>query len=387
MAFLLNSSKGSTDSIEYLSDSALYLWGGSNNSVVANSNVYTLISGQYPAAEQGFGTNIAMAANRIIIRSRSGNTAVYSLDTGTVIHRPDNKRVAGDYYNKTLAVMGDKMVLASGDGVSNVYLLNNSYSSTLSFNTTVVADTGFNTSGFSVAAADNRIVVGMPRDLSGGQVRVFNYNEEMLFDIISPGGGGLINYFGDVVSIGNGIIAVGTPYSDAAGTFNAGAVDLFDYNGNFIKKILPAIKTSNGNFGGAVSIGSGVIAVSYLGPSVFDIYDLTGSKITSINTPNIPISIKVKYGKIFVGIPDTPANKNGRVYVYNLRGALLQIIAPSMLNNARFGSAIDVGYGYLAVSANSNSVSGTTNSGSVLVYKINPAYTIEDAEYITYNGD
>ena len=73
--------------------------------------------------------------------------------------------------------------------------------------------------------------------------------------------------------------------------------------------------------------------------------------------------------------------------MYDIKGNLLQTIIPSTINNARFGAAIDVGYGYLAVGANTNTVSGTANSGSVLLYKIHPAHTIEDAAYVTYNGD
>lgn len=388
MSFLLNSARGSNTSIEHLSDGAIYIWNGANNSIVANSNVYTVFSAQNPSAEIGFGTEVALAANMLIVRSRSGNTAVYSLETNTIIHRPNVNRRISDVYNCSIATIGDKMIISSGEGVSNVYFLNNTYSSTLSFNAVVVSETSFNTAGFAVAAADNRIVIGMPRDLAGGQIRVFNYNEEMLFEVTSPGGGGLINYFGDVVSIGGGIIAVGTPYSDASGTFNAGAVDLFDYNGFFIKKILPPNIISNGNYGGALSIGCGVLATVYLGRYGFDIRDLSGALISDISLPFQPRSIKVKYGKIFVGIPELPIGvRSGRVYVYDLRGTLLQIIQPDTSTNARFGTSIDAGYGYLAVGANTNTVSGTTNAGSVLVYKINPEYTIDDAAYITYNGD
>ena len=44
MGFVLNSARGSNTSIEYLSDSALYVWGGSNNSIIADANSYTSIS-------------------------------------------------------------------------------------------------------------------------------------------------------------------------------------------------------------------------------------------------------------------------------------------------------------------------------------------------------
>jgi hypothetical protein len=388
MSFLLNSAKGSNTSIEHLSDGAIYIWNGANNSIVANSNVYTVFSAQTPSVETGFGTEVALAANRLIVRSKAGNTSVFSLETNSIIHRPNVNRRVSDYYNHSMATIGDKMIISSGEGVSNVYFLNNTYSSTLSFNAVVVSETSFNTAGFAVAAADNRIVIGMPRDLAGGQIRVFNYNGEKLFDVMSPGGGGLINYFGDVVSIGGGVIAVGVPYSDATGTFNAGAVDLFDYNGYFIKKILPPNITSNGNFGGALSVGSGILATIYLGRYGLDIRDLTGTLIADINLPYQPRSVKVKYGKIFVGIPELPiGTRSGRVYVYDLRGNLLQIIQPNTITNARFGASIDAGYGYLAVGANTNTVSGTSNAGSVLLYKLNPEYTIDDAAYITYNGD
>ena len=388
MSFVLNSARGSNTSIEHLSDSAIYIWNGANNSIVANSNVYTVFSAQNPSAEVGFGTEVALAANRLIVRSRSGNTAVYSLETNSLIHRPNVNRRVSDVYNRSVATIGDKMIISSGEGVSNVYFLNNTYSSTLSFNAVVVSETSFNTAGFAVAAADNRIVIGMPRDLAGGQIRVFNYNEERLFDIMSPGGGGLINYFGDVVSVGGGVIAVGTPYSDASGTFNAGAVDLFDYNGYFIKKILPLSITSNGNYGGGLSVGCGVLATIYLGIDRFDIRDLSGNLIANISLPGRPRSVKVKYGKIFIGIPELPVGvRSGRVYVYDLRGNLLQTIQPNTITNARFGTSVDVGYGYLAVGANTNTVSGTSNAGSVLLYKISPEYTLDDAAYVTYNGE
>ena len=391
MGFVLNSVPGANNSIEYLSNSTFYVWGGSNNSVVANANAYVLISGQAPSAEKGFGTDLALGANRLIVRSgTSGNTAVYSLTTNTIIYRPNN-RGSGGYENaRQLAIIGDKMIIASGAGTSNVYLLNNTYVSTLSWNATVVSETLFNTSGYSLAAADNRIAVGMPRDLAGGQVRVFNYNGEMLFDIIPARYRSLIKYFGDSLDVGDGVIAIGSKFTDYGGVQNSGWVELYDYNGFFIKGLPPATLYTNGFYGGVLGIGSGVLAIAYQQRNIFDIHTLEGILVRTVTLPSGAeiASIKVKYGKIFVGVPSLPVSFNrGYVYVYDIKGNLLQTIIPSTINNARFGAAIDVGYGYLAVGANTNTVSGTANSGSVLLYKIHPAHTIEDAAYVTYNGD
>ena len=118
MSFVLNSARGSNTSIEHLSDSAIYIWNGANNSIVANSSVYTVFSAQNPSAEVGFGTEVALAANRLIVRSRSGNTAVYSLETNSLIHRPNVNRRVSDVYNRSVATIGDKMIISSGEGVS-----------------------------------------------------------------------------------------------------------------------------------------------------------------------------------------------------------------------------------------------------------------------------
>ncbi len=390
MGFVLNSIPGSNNSIEYLANNALYVWGGSNNALIANSNVYTLLSGNPAAGDRNFGSDIAIGANRIIVRSGYGNTFVYSLETNTVIYKPNNKKSGGYEEARQLTIMGDRMVIASGDGTTNVYSLNNTYISTLSYNATVVSETGFNTAGYALAAADNRIVVGMPRDFAGGQVRVFNYAGEMLFDIISRSYTGLINYFGDVVDVGDGVIVVGCPFTDYNSVLNSGYVEMYDYNGVFIKALKPATIVSQGRYGAYLSVGSGIIAIAYWERDAFDIYNTAGDKLFSVTLPlgSAISSIKVKYGKIFVGVPSLPSGLyKGKVFVYDLMGNLVQTIFPNTLNNARFGASIDVGYGYLAVGAITNSVSGTANVGSVFLYKISPSYTVEDATYITYNGD
>lgn len=392
MGFVLNSVRGFNTSIEYLSDSALYVWGGSNNSLIANANSYTVISGAAPSAERGFGTQVAVGANRLIVRSLSGNTAVYSLNTNTLIHRPNN-RLASVYdgYNKQLAIIGDSMIIADGAGRSNVYSLNNSFVTTLSINAAAVANSAFNAFGYSVAAADNRIAVSWPRVAnSSGQIRVFNYNGEMLYDLSSSAPGGL-PYSGAALDIGSGVIAVGAPLADSEGTNNnSGCVELYDYNGFFIKRLFPSTVRTNGQYGGALSIGSGVLAIAYWEQELFDIYTTSGELIKTVVLPSGAKinSIKVKYGKIFVGVPSLPISLNrGNVFIYDLQGNLIQRLEPNMLNNARLGVSIDVGYGYLAVGANSNNVSGTANSGSVILYRVFPEHTLEDALYTTYNGD
>jgi hypothetical protein len=401
MGFLSDNARGQIGSTEYLQNYGVFIWSGAKSTVVANADSHTLIAPVIAtSAEFGFGYSLDITANHLLVRSTSGNVRVYSLSNNTLVHAPPflSTDSSVSSRSKRVAMGMDRMVIGNGQGSCNVYTISNSFVRSLSFNTSVTATTLFNTFGHSIAIADNRILVSMPRESNAGvtswfgQVRAFNYNGDFLFDIRTDMGESIPPYFGDVVAIGNGIIAVGVPLGY---TNNRGYVELFDYFGYKLSRIEPDIVMTDGYFGGAISIGSGILVCAYLNKERFNIYDLQGNLVKQILIPYSGAqisSIVVKYGRIFVGIPNLPFDTSfftnkGYVLEYSLEGVLINTIAPSIDNGSRFGTSIAVGSGHLAVAANAATVAGVSNVGSVFVYRIDPSHTVYDVEHVVNNGD
>lgn len=100
------------------------------------------------------------------------------------------------------------------------------------------------------------------------------------------GGDGLP--FGDHISMGNGILAIGCSYfSPAGGLFQEGIVAIFDYDGNFLNIIRDPNPTATGGWGRMVGVGDGRIYIKKRADTEPSVYDLEGNFIGTIPMTNL----------------------------------------------------------------------------------------------------
>lgn len=119
--------------------------------------------------------------------------------------------------------------------------------------------------GRCVATADGLIAVGAPRaDVNGddsGAVYLFDAATGVQLLRLLPGDGAAGDYFGASVALGGGVVAVGARLDDDNGG-SSGAAYLFDAaSGSQLAKLLPDDGAASDQFGYAIAIADGVVAV------------------------------------------------------------------------------------------------------------------------------
>ena len=133
--------------------------------------------------------------------------------------------------------------------------------------------------GFDVAVDGSTVAIGAKRDDDNGQDSGSLY----LYDVVSaalivkvlPNDGAADDNFGEAVDLNQGIVAVGAHGDDDSG-FLSGSAYLFDANtGVQLAKLLASDGSSNDFFGAAIAIDDGVVAVGAWADSIF--FDHSGS--------------------------------------------------------------------------------------------------------------
>ena len=315
-----------------------------------------------PGVNDYFGYSVAVGNGRIVVGSRydddvvetSGSAYIYDLE-GNFIKKINGHGGGTDNNVKTfgnsVAVDNGRIVvgavLDSTDGTSSgaAYIFDLDGVQLAKIRPPLFSGYGERSLqyfGTQVAVGNGRIVVGATgyhngvEDVPGlrqGSAYVYDLDGNLLKHIIPPTTPGDIKGY-SAVAVSCGRIVIGANGYES-GDYDEASV-LYDLNGNYIKTIATQIAVNNNNYGAAVSIGSGIIAVGaprddnnivdrlYMGS--VRIYDLDGNLKDKIEANDqadrdqFGYSVAVGSGRIVVGTPfdDDNGSSTGSAYIYNL---------------------------------------------------------------------
>jgi uncharacterized repeat protein (TIGR01451 family) len=253
--------------------------------------------------------------------------------------------------------------------------------------------------GYSVAVGEDVIVVGAPKETSGGVTLAGNayvfdaITYDLLYSFTTPhpvsddNGYG----FGTSVAVNDGIIGIGSSWETVSSFTGAGRVYLYNVEDGTELSFSPLVTPDPqqyGRFGLAVAIGEGVIAVGAAYEDVdateiagrVYVYDAaTGALTDTVTSPNAEsagkfgFSVAVGDGKIAIGaFGETvdSAEQAGRAYVYDLATETITHTLTSESPEYRgfFGNSVAVGEGLIVVGAEIETSGGYAYAGNAYVY-------------------
>jgi hypothetical protein len=314
-----------------------------------------------------FGLSVSVGSGRIVIGApydendgfpSSGSAYVYDLNGNEIAKLTAFDRANGDNYGGSVTVGSGRILigsLADDDSTGSVYV----YDLNGNFIKKIIAFDGATGDqyGSSVSVGSGRIVIGAHRDddngSDSGSAYVYDLNGNLITKLTAYDGASGDSY-GYSVSVGSGRIVVGSPNHDnlesawPAGSADAGAIYIYDLNGNLITKKVEVDFVGAGNgtdlYGWSVSVGSGKIVVgSHRGEAL----------------------VISSFGNVAVGIDA------GLSYVYDLNGNLLTRFPVLYSNKVGdfYGFSVSVGSGRIVIGSHLSGDNGT-NSGSAYIYKL-----------------
>ena len=188
--------------------------------------------------------------------------------------------------------------------------------------------------GSEVAVGNNRIVAANTREGTSdyGHVILYDSNLNYLKRIDNPFPESSDQFGAGQLAIGSGRIVVGSNPDDPDGLTDQGSVYVYDLNGNYVGECEQPDPSTGDAFGTSVAIGSGRIVV---GASLADensvnsgcayVYDLDCNFITKLigsdtaENDQFGYAVAIGNGKIAVSAryADAGAENSGAVYVYD----------------------------------------------------------------------
>lgn len=258
--------------------------------------------------------------------------------------------------------------------------------------------------GAAVSVSGSRLVVGAPRNNTGGP----NAGIAYVYDLAGtdptepwltllhpePGNG---DEMGTTVAISGGLVAVGVSYADRDEVIDSGVVYVFDVNGptpGVPVAVVPNPEPQpSDRFGNAVALsGSRLIVGARLDDALAVnagsayVYDLAGT------TPTVPthtlrnptpavgdsfgesVSLSGMLAVVGAVADNTGATNAGSVYVYDLAGAdptspALTLNNPAPATNDAFGISVSIQGSRIVVGAHLDDALAT-DSGSAYVYEL-----------------
>lgn len=243
--------------------------------------------------------------------------------------------------------------------------------------------------GVSIAISNGVVAVGAVLDddngLYSGSAYLFDASTGEQIAKLLPSDGEAGDYFGESVSMSNGVVAVGAPFDDDNGSLS-GSAYLFDsYTGMEIVKLLPDDGEASDAFGKEICISDGVLTVGAPGDNdngmasgsayIFDV--ATSTQVHKIvpgdgsDYANFGESIAIDNGMIVVGgVPENDIpNFTGSVYLFDATTGdeLMRLSRSNGSVDDRFGSAVAIDNNLVVVGGYGDTSNGDY-SGSVFVF-------------------
>lgn len=377
-----------------------------------------------PVANDQFGYSVAVHGRKLVVgvpfddegAFHTGRAFVYDLNGATptvpVASLAKEALVAEDKLGFSVGIWGDMVVagVPSDDvgtfntGSVAVFDLGSATPNLPVRMLTHASPSAQDAFGAAVSVSGNRLVVGAPRNNTGGP----NVGIAYVFDLTGgnptepwltlfhpePGNG---DEMGTTVAISGGLVAVGVSYADRDDIIDAGVVYVFDVNGPMPGVPVAVIPNPepqpSDRFGNAVGLsGSRLIigarlddALAVNSGSAY-LYDLAGA------TPTVPthilrnptpasgdgfgesVSISGLMAVVGTAGDNTGATNAGSAYVYDLAGAnptspALTINNPAPATNDAFGIAVGIQGSRIVVGAHLDDALAT-DAGSAYVYDL-----------------
>jgi tricorn protease-like protein len=223
--------------------------------------------------------------------------------------------------------------------------------------------------GYSIAIHSTRVVVGVTGDddngSASGSAYIFDLNGSQLHKLTASDG--VANdSFGWSVAIGNGIIAVGAPF-----TSSGGAVYLYDFSGTEVVKISGDDTAASDSFGYSIAINDDKVFVGARGhnSSAGAVYafNLTGTQLFKIDRASsleLGTSIAAKNKKIVIG-----TSGGDSVFLYSTDGIFIRTITSfDYASNDAYGYSVSISDGRIVVGAPQDDDNSLASSGSAYIY-------------------
>ena len=241
------------------------------NIVSFNKTIYS----SAPAANDQFGGSCAIGATFMLIGSYydrdkgtdAGKAEMFDLNGNFIKTIYSNQPAADDYFGTSCAIGSTFMLIGSdGDddngidaGKVEMFDLDGNYIKTIYSNQPGASD-GF---GISCAIGSTFMLIGSYNDddkgADAGKVEMFDLDGNFIKTIYSnqPDAGDL---FGRSCAIGSTFMLIGSQH-DADKGAAAGKVEMFDLNGNYIKTIYSNRPAASDQFGVSCAIGSTLMLI------------------------------------------------------------------------------------------------------------------------------
>lgn len=266
--------------------------------------------------------------------------------------------------------------------------------------------------GVSVSISGDLAVVGAYLDSNGGTNSGAAYIYERNLGgpanwgevkKLIPSDPGVLDYFGNSVSISGSTVVVGSPQDDDGGT-ESGSAYVFEKdeggtnNWGQVKKIVSIDPAANDDFGTTVMISDDIIVVGEEGDSAVGVssgaahiyYRDTGGadnwghfkKIVASDPASVDkfgTSVSISGSNLIIGSPfdDDGSSNSGSAYIFNRNfggsenwGQIKKIVASDAQALDSFGNSVSISGNNVAVGAKLNDDAGT-DSGSAYVFTRN----------------
>ncbi len=246
--------------------------------------------------------------------------------------------------------------------------------------------------GYAMAIDGNLLAIGsIGNDFATDPNAVYLYDIDAgtLIHRLTPADPGSTQLFAHAVAMENGILAVGAFGDDNAHGSNAGAVYLFDtITGSQLMKIVPTDLQSRDQFGRAVGIHNGILAVGAPGYDAENIqlgavylFDVsTGERLNKL-FPTIVTTSQQAFGEVIAMDGDTilvgsefdqpNGYRSGSAYLYSLSTGLplAKILASDVERYDSFGFALDINNETIVVGSPFDDDAGSA-SGSAYFFTV-----------------
>lgn len=369
------------------------------NSQYSRSNSITelqIVQSSTGSSFAEFGWSLAASSNRFVAGNGSGNGGAYLFDLdgnelASLLVTSENLGTT-DKFGYAVGVSTNRVAVGAPHQLGfqgAVYIFDIIGNELAKIKASDPLD--FDSFGTSVAVSDDRIVVGSPyRNINGenvGVAYIFDSNGNEIAklepDITNQG-----LYFGRNVAVSDNYVLVAAPN----GSDGSGAVYIYTIDGVFVNKLTSPDGKVGDSFGTGIAINESLLSTSRILVGAYNegsvasnagavyIYDLQGNLIQKITAydadqdDRFGMAVAVSDSRIVVGSvyedKDSANLNSGAVYIYDLQGNPIEKIVASNVGAGDFyGRAVAITDTRIMVGAYREDTTNT-NAGSVYLYNL-----------------